>query len=599
MRGAGLRSRCRLERAAGRTRAGAERLADGSADADRVAWSRCASCGRATRPRSLAALTDDEVHAFHLAAAADHRRIRAVHRVDAPAAHGRQSASLRDRAARADVRHRAVSGAVARVRFRDGRVGLRDRVGVLGHRHVRRRRAAGHRVRVRRRSASTGSKRASAVRNGARQRRAAKARRGARRRAAQVVPAPRRVSRSVAVDDPRRRVARRAGWPCDVAGTSTNMTRGHGCPRLRLRPSPELIAQEPPPDARRVRACCVSTATARSLTRTRTSARCPICCAPAICVVVNNTRVFPARLLGRRVPSGGAVECLLVDAPGVRSDGQTVGVRPGSDRCQTSGRRPRAVGGAGAPGAETETGGAGGVSKEFTRCTARSSSGGSSAGALVRLWTDDGIAGRRGGRRHRPRAAAAVHQARRPRRRPRSLSDRLRARARLDRRADRRPPLHAAPLIAALAARGVELAAITLHVGYGTFQPVRVDRVEDHRLEPERYEIDARGRGARSTARATTAAASSPSARRRRGRSRRWRARTTARIVAGDGATDLFIYPGLRLPRRRRPADELPPAAVVAADARVGVRRPRARHGRVSMRRSPSATASTATATRC
>ena len=34
-------------------------------------------------------------------------------------------------------------------------------------------------------------------------------------------------------------------------------------------------------------------------------------------LVVNNTRVFPARLLGRRVPSGGAVECLLV--------GQTVG----------------------------------------------------------------------------------------------------------------------------------------------------------------------------------------------------------------------------------------------------------------------------------
>src|SRR5215467_5052544 len=29
-------------------------------------------------------------------------------------------------------------------------------------------------------------------------------------------------------------------------------------------------------------------------------------------VVVNNTRVFPARLLGRRAPSGGAVECLLI-----------------------------------------------------------------------------------------------------------------------------------------------------------------------------------------------------------------------------------------------------------------------------------------------
>jgi S-adenosylmethionine:tRNA ribosyltransferase-isomerase len=33
-------------------------------------------------------------------------------------------------------------------------------------------------------------------------------------------------------------------------------------------------------------------------------------------VVVNNTRVFPARLLGRRVPSGGAVECLLIGREG-------------------------------------------------------------------------------------------------------------------------------------------------------------------------------------------------------------------------------------------------------------------------------------------
>src|SRR5260370_16541646 len=41
----------------------------------------------------------------------------------------------------------------------------------------------------------------------------------------------------------------------------------------------------------------------------------------------------------------------------------------------------------------------------------------------------------------------------------------------------------------ALAARGVEIAELTLHVGYGTFQPIRVDRVEDHRLEAERYEI--------------------------------------------------------------------------------------------------------------
>jgi len=37
--------------------------------------------------------------------------------------------------------------------------------------------------------------------------------------------------------------------------------------------------------------------------------------------------------------------------------------------------------------------------------------------------------------------------------------------------------------------RGVEIVEITLHVGYGTFQPVRVERVEDHRVEPEVYSI--------------------------------------------------------------------------------------------------------------
>jgi S-adenosylmethionine:tRNA ribosyltransferase-isomerase len=104
--------------------------------------------------------------------------------------------------------------------------------------------------------------------------------------------------------------------------------------------------------------------------------------------------------------------------------------------------------------------------------------------------------------------------------------------------------LHFSPdLMAALAERGVETTAITLHVGYGTFQPVRVDRVEDHRLEPERYDI-----GAAAAAAITRA----------RGGHRRIVAvgTTTTRtleavalahdgeIMAGHGATDLFIYPG-------------------------------------------------------
>ena len=56
---------------------------------------------------------------------------------------------------------------------------------------------------------------------------------------------------------------------------------------------------------------------------------------------------------------------------------------------------------------------------------------------------------------------------------------------------------------------------------------------------------------------------------------------------------------GPSLPRRGRPAHQLPPSAVVAADARVGVCRPRARAGGLPRGRRAPATASTATATRC
>jgi S-adenosylmethionine:tRNA ribosyltransferase-isomerase len=44
-------------------------------------------------------------------------------------------------------------------------------------------------------------------------------------------------------------------------------------------------------------------------------------------------------------------------------------------------------------------------------------------------------------------------------------------------------------VLSELAARGVETCQITLHVGRGTFQPVRVKQIEDHHMEAERYEI--------------------------------------------------------------------------------------------------------------
>src|SRR4051812_49789535 len=74
---------------------------------------------------------------------------------------------------------------------------------------------------------------------------------------------------------------------------------------------PELIAQEPPARRGAARLLCLPRR-GGSIVHTMVSAL-PDLLAPGDLLVVNNTRVFPARLLGQRVPSGGAVECLLID----------------------------------------------------------------------------------------------------------------------------------------------------------------------------------------------------------------------------------------------------------------------------------------------
>ncbi|EPN69490.1 S-adenosylmethionine:tRNA ribosyltransferase-isomerase, partial [Pseudomonas syringae pv. actinidiae ICMP 19096] len=45
------------------------------------------------------------------------------------------------------------------------------------------------------------------------------------------------------------------------------------------------------------------------------------------------------------------------------------------------------------------------------------------------------------------------------------------------------------PLMEAIAAKGVETAFVTLHVGAGTFQPVRVEQIEDHHMHSEWLEV--------------------------------------------------------------------------------------------------------------
>jgi S-adenosylmethionine:tRNA ribosyltransferase-isomerase len=90
---------------------------------------------------------------------------------------------------------------------------------------------------------------------------------------------------------------------------------------------------------------------------------------------------------------------------------------------------------------------------------------------------------------------------------------------------------------------GVATAFVTLHVGAGTFQPVRVEDLLEHRMHTERYAIPratldalarARERGGRVCAVGTTSLRALESA-----------ARGGA-LVAGEGETDLFITPGYK-----------------------------------------------------
>ena len=103
--------------------------------------------------------------------------------------------------------------------------------------------------------------------------------------------------------------------------------------------------------------------------------------------------------------------------------------------------------------------------------------------------------------------------------------------------------LHFTPeLFRALRARGIEQARVTLHVGEGTFAPVRVEDVERHEMHEEVYELPAataaavahvRNRGGRVVAVGTTAA-----------RVLETCARDDRTVVAGAGRTRLFLYPG-------------------------------------------------------
>lgn len=99
--------------------------------------------------------------------------------------------------------------------------------------------------------------------------------------------------------------------------------------------------------------------------------------------------------------------------------------------------------------------------------------------------------------------------------------------------------LHMTPAIAeAMRARGITLATVTLHVGWGTFAPIRVDDVRAHKMHRERYAITPEvaalvASGRPIVALGTTALRALESA-----------ATGPNQLAPGSGATELFVHPG-------------------------------------------------------
>jgi S-adenosylmethionine:tRNA ribosyltransferase-isomerase len=280
----------------------------------------------------------------------------------------------------------------------------------------------------------------------------------------------------------------------------------------------ELIAQEPPPARGGSRLMAIDRAS--GAINHLAFADLPSLFREGDVLVVNDSRVFPARLIGVRLPGGGAAECLLV-RPTEEPDTWIALVHPGQ-RLREGSRMLFESGG--------------------RRLHAEIKGRHFHGRRTVRLWTDDGSP-------VRDTIDAIGHVPLPPYiKRPDSPSDRDRYQTVYAReRGSIAAPtagLHFTPeILGALEARGVERISITLHVGYGTFQPIRADRVEEHQMEGESFDVSA-------------AAAAGLTKARQAGRRIVAVGTTTTRtlesltvsaggdVLPGSGETRLFIRPG-------------------------------------------------------
>lgn len=241
----------------------------------------------------------------------------------------------------------------------------------------------------------------------------------------------------------------------------------------------------------------------------------PEFCAPGDVLVVNDSRVIPARLAGAKVPSGGRVEVLLVrrECGNVWTALVKGTVRPGQ----------RIAFDGGGEGDVLEPDGAGRV--------------------RLRLSSEDAAWLQRVGRVPLPpyiaksRGTETVEQ-----------DDLLRyqtvyARAEGSVAAPTAGLHFTDEVLTALVDRGVLVAAVTLHVGPGTFEPLRAERVADHRMDAEWGEVSRETADAINTTRASGGRVIAVGT-------------TTTRLIetaSADGLvrpfsgdTSLFIRPGYR-----------------------------------------------------
>jgi S-adenosylmethionine:tRNA ribosyltransferase-isomerase len=240
-------------------------------------------------------------------------------------------------------------------------------------------------------------------------------------------------------------------------------------------------------------------------------------------VVANDSRVFPARLLGIREPSGGAVECLLLER--LEAGEWLALVHPGQKL--KVGACMRFEDPARAPGVTLRA-------EVLDRLYF--------GRRRIRLWTADGrdVDAAVDALGHVP-LPPYIHRDDTPEDRQRYQTIFARERGSI---AAPTAGLHFDDaLVAALAGAGIGWSTITLHVGYGTFKPVRADRVEDHVVDPESFVIApdtasaiaaARAAGRRIVAVGTTTTRALESA----------AADDGAIVRSGHGRTDLFIHPG-------------------------------------------------------